>query len=136
MPVKMKKGREDFSHLNYTKVADSIKPVKAEDQVNPITGEPVVWTGIFDEDESIAHEITLDTGTHYLLEVYVKATTAPNLYLDVSPDGTNWIQNYKTWNGLTEISEGFLNAFRHVRLRHDPAGVSGTDTITMVLIAK
>lgn len=136
MPVKALRGYKDFSKMNLTEIAGEAKPVKAEDTVNPETGDPVVFDAVWNADESVAQEVSIDTSAHQLLEVYAKMTTATNIYMDVSPDGQNWIQGYKTWSGLTEIAEGFMNAFRYVKLRSDAAGTSGTDTITLVLIAK
>ena len=136
MPVKVLRGRKDFSQLNYTEVAGDVKPAKAEDSINPVTGDPVVYNAVWNADESTAQEVTLDTENRTLLEVYVRATTATNVYMDVSQDGTNWITEAQSWSGTTSLNEGFFNASRFVKIRTDAAGTSGTDTITIVVVAK
>lgn len=136
MPVKALRGRKDFSHLNYTEVAGDIKPAKAEDTIDPQTGDPVKYNAIWNADESAAHEVILDTENRPLLEVYVRATAATNVYIDISQDGTNWITGAHSWSGVTSLNEGFFNASRFVRVRTDAAGVSGTDTITIMIVAK
>ena len=135
MPVKHS-GYQDFHRLNLTRVGGSIKPVKSEDTIDPTTGEPVKFAAVWNADESIGQTVVLDTENRPLLEVYIRSTTAPNIHMDISPDGSNWIEDVHTWSGLTNINEGYLNASRYVRIRTEPAGVSGTDTITILLIAK
>ncbi len=136
MPVKALRGRKDFSQLNYTEVAGDVKPAKAEDTIDPTTGNPVKFASVWNADESTAQEVTLDTENRTLLEVYVRATTATNVYLDVSQDGTNWITGAHSWSGVTELNEGFFNASRYVKVRTDAAGTAGTDTITIMVVAK
>jgi len=135
MPVKHS-GYQDFHRLNLTRVGNNIKPVKSEDSIDPTTGEPVKFVDAWNVDESLGVTLTLDTENRPLLEVYVRATTAPTVHLDVSADGTNWIEDVHTWSGYTEINEGYLNASRYVRIRVEPAGTSGTDTVSVLLIAK
>lgn len=135
MPVKALRGRKDFSQLNYTEIAGELKPAKAEDTINPQTGDPIKYEALWNADATQSQTLTLDTENRPLLEVYMRSTTSPTTHLDVSPDGKNWIEDVHTWSGLSSVNEGYFNAARFVRIRTEPAGSSG-DTVTIVLIAK
>ncbi|AJC72804.1 hypothetical protein X802_08505 [Thermococcus guaymasensis DSM 11113] len=137
MPVKELKGRKDFSHLNYTEVGSNIKPVKAEDTVDPETGSlaPILYSAVWDVDATQSQTVTLDTENRQLLEVYMRSTTSPTVHMDVSPDGVNWIEDVNIWSGYSKINEGFYNASRYVRIRTEPAGNAG-DKVTIVIMAK
>ncbi len=135
MPVAELKGRKDFSVMSYTEVAGTLLPTKAEDSLDPKTGQPVKYQAIWDADVTQAQTLVLDTENRPLLEVYMRSTVSPTVHLDVSPDGTNWILDVHTWSGFSELNEGFFNASRYVRVRTDPAGAAG-DTVTILIIAK
>jgi len=96
---------------------------------------PNVYTQLIDADETTAQSVVLDTKGYKILEVYAKADVATNFYLDVSNDGTNWINGYFTQNNVTEWKDTFWNGFRFVRLRSDAAGSSG-NKVTLILAAK
>jgi len=91
-----------------------------------------VSTGL---DETAAQAITLDSKGKRLLELYGRASTATTFRLDVSPDNTYWITDYKTYSAVTEAKDTQWNAFRYVRFKSDAAGAAG-DTVDLVLSAK
>jgi len=93
-----------------------------------------VSSSLFGADETVDQSITLDVDGRTVLEVYAKATTATDFHLDVSLDNVTWISSYKSWSGVTEVKEGYFNAFRYIRLRSIGAGVAG-DTVDLVLTA-
>jgi len=69
------------------------------------------------------------------LEVYAKATSPTNFYLDVSCDNINWVNEYMSWKNVTEVKESMWIGFRYIRLRSDPAGSTG-DKVDLVLTVK
>ena len=111
---------------------------------DPMQNLPVAETYVKDVDLTTSQEIILYTEGRKTLEVYASSTAATNFYLDVAKTEpltyeqptypAEWV-NYNTWTGVTEVRDGFFNAWRIVRLRSDPAGSSG-DTVTLVLTAK
>ena len=88
-----------------------------------------------DLDETSPTNVDLDTHGLAKLGIYVKATTATNFYLYVSPDNSYWIL-WKTYSSVTEVKDTLDNPFRYVRITWDSAGTSGTDTVDIVLSAK
>ena len=85
-------------------------------------------------DETAAQSIVLDTEGRSTLEVFALADAATNFHLDVSIDNLTWITDFSTWPSATEVREGFMNAYRFLRLRSDAAGVSG-NKVSLVLTA-
>ncbi|WP_156961732.1 hypothetical protein [Thermococcus guaymasensis] len=118
-------------------MGSNIKPVKAEDTVDPETGSlaPILYSAVWDVDATQSQTVTLDTENRQLLEVYMRSTTSPTVHMDVSPDGVNWIEDVNIWSGYSKINEGFYNASRYVRIRTEPAGNAG-DKVTIVIMAK
>jgi len=86
-------------------------------------------------DETAAQSISLDSKGKRLLELYGRASTATTFRLDVSPDNTYWITDYKLYSAVTEAKDTMWNGFRYLRLRSDAAGAAG-DTVDLVLSAK
>jgi len=97
--------------------------------------EENLYAQLINADETTAQSVVLDTKGYKILEVYAKADVATNFYLDVSNDGTNWINDYDTKSGVTEWKDTMWNGFRYVRLRSDAAGTSG-NKVTLILAAK
>ena len=85
-------------------------------------------------DLTVAQEITLDTEGRHTLEVLAMADAATTIRLDVSVDNSTWIMNFHSWVGVTMVKEGYLNAYRFVRLKSDAAGSAG-DKVTLMLTA-
>ena len=85
-------------------------------------------------DETVARSITLDTEGRSTLEVLALADAATNFHLDVSVDNSTWITDFSVWPNVTGVKEGFINAYRFLRLRSDAAGVSG-NKVSLVLTA-
>ena len=90
---------------------------------------------LYGADLTAPQSIELNTGGRRLLEVYASASTATTFHLDVSPDNTNWIEDYKVYSGVSEVKDTLWNGFQYVRLRSDAAGAAG-DTVTLILSAK
>jgi hypothetical protein len=99
-----------------------------------VSGEINVEAKLYAEDETVAQEITLDTEGRSTLEVFALADAATIIRLDVSVDGSTWIVNFHSWAGVTIVKEGYLNAYRFVRLKSDAAGAAG-DKVTLMLTA-
>ena len=78
-----------------------------------------------------AQQIELDTEGRPVVEIYTSASNALDFYLDVSLDGTTWITAYKSWSGVTEVKEGYFNAFRYLRLRTSTP--SAATDITLII---
>ena len=85
-------------------------------------------------DETAAQSITLDTEGRSTLEVFAQADAPTNFYLDVSVDNSTWTTDFSTWSNVTKVKEGFMNAYRFLRLRSDAAGSVG-DLVSLVLTA-
>jgi len=96
---------------------------------------PNVYTQLIEADETTAQSVVLDTKGFKILEIYAKADAATTFHLDVSNDGTNWINDYDVKSGVTEWKDTMWNGFRFVRLRSDAAGSSG-NKVTLILAAK
>ena len=105
-------------------------PVVIENNVNPIISDQVI-----DEDETVAHEITLDTQGKEQASVVFLATTATTFYLDVSNDNVNWVNAY-TSGSVTGYANPDIGAMRYIKARHATAGTSGTDTVSILLSAR
>ena len=89
---------------------------------------------LYNADETVAQSITLDTEGRSTLEVFAIADVATNFYLDVSVDNSVWTTDFFTWLNVTEVREGFMNAYRFIRLRSDAAGSAG-NKVSLVLTA-
>ena len=95
----------------------------------------VYYAQLIGANETVAQSVTLDTKEKKLLEVYAKADASTTFHLDVSTDNTNWINDVKTYSGVTLATDTLWNGFQYVRLRSDAAGVAG-NKVTLILTAK
>jgi hypothetical protein len=93
-----------------------------------------VEAALYSADETVAQSVTLDTEGRPTLEVFALADAATTFKLDVSVDGTMWINNFQVWSSVTSVKAGYLNAYRFVRLRSDAAGSAG-NKVTLILTA-
>jgi len=99
------------------------------------TAEEPLYNQLINADETTAQSVVLDTKGYKILEVYAKADAATTFHLDVSNDGTNWINDYYKQTNVTSWQDTMWNGFRYVRLRSDAVTTSGAK-VTLVLAAK
>ncbi|GEM_PF-4179928 len=78
-------------------------------------------------------EYVLETKGSTILEIYFKSNVDTDLSMDVSADGNFWINDYYVWRNVSELKEGFFNAWNFVRIRVSKRGEK--DTFTLVIIA-
>ena len=110
------------------KNVDSGLPVSIKEDVRPISATQVVGA-----DETVANTVSLDTLGLHKISAFMSATTATTFYVDISEDNSNWGNWYTSASAETKHIEDDLPGFRYVRLRHDTAGTSGTDTVTLAI---
>jgi len=113
----------------------AVKPIAVTDDGKVKVAGDVIESHAEGLDETVAQELTLDMKWRKLLSIYVKASTATNIHLDVSFDGITWLEDFKVWSSVSEVKETLEVAFRYVKLRSDGAGTSG-DTISLYMSAK
>ena len=94
-----------------------------------------VYQQLINADETSPQSISLDTGVRSLISIYVSADATTTIHLDGSNDNANWFNDLMTYSNVTSVIDVVKTSFRYVRLRSDPAGVSG-NKITLVLVAK
>jgi hypothetical protein len=94
-----------------------------------------VYQQLINADETSPQSISLDTGIRGLISIYVSADAPTTIHLDGSNDNTNWLNDLITYSNVTSVIDVVKTSFRYVRLRSDPAGVSG-NKITIALSAK
>jgi len=96
------------------------------------------YVQLIDADESVAQEVVLDTEDLSHISVVAKATTATIFHLFVSNNNTNWIEVYTSASAETSYipNPDSIPKFRYIKLSSDPAGTSGTDTVTLSICAK
>ena len=94
-----------------------------------------VYSQLINADETSPQSISLDTGGRGLISIYVFADATTTIHLDGSNDNTNWFNDLITYSNATSVIDVVKTSFRYVRLRSDPAGVSG-NKITLALSAK
>ena len=89
---------------------------------------------IYDADETVDQEITLDLNGRSALGVYAEASAATTFILEGSVDNSKWFE-VKRWENVTKVNDVFKFAFRYARLKSLAAGASG-DKVTLILTAK
>lgn len=94
-----------------------------------------VYSQKIDVDETVDQEVTLDTKHHRVVDIYAKATAATTFTVDLSNDGTNWVNYYTSEAAETEYKDTIITGFRYIRLKSAAAGASG-DKVTLILCAK
>lgn len=101
-----------------------------------LLGEEQVYQQLLNADESVTQSITLDTKGHEVVSIYSSATTATTFTVELSNDNTNFVTYYTSTAVETSHSETLQTAFKYVKLSSVAGGVSGTDTVTLILGAK
>jgi len=96
---------------------------------------PRIYNHLIQADETIAQEITLDVGNRVQAECLMIATTATIFYVDVSDDGTNWVNVYTSSVAETEKRYATPMGARFIRVRSDAAGAAG-DLVSLFISAK
>jgi len=91
-----------------------------------------VYAQVWNADLTAEQSIHLDTDGRTILEIYASSSAATTFRMDVSADYIDWVTDYYVWTNVTEVNEVHQNGFRYVRLKSDPAGVTG-DTVTLLL---
>jgi len=91
-----------------------------------------VYAQVWNADLTAEQSIHLDTDGRTILEIYASSSAATTFRMDVSADYIDWVTDYYVWTNVTEVKEVHQNGFRYVRLKSDPAGVTG-DTVTLLL---
>jgi len=97
-------------------------------------GSTNVNASLLGADETSPQSITLYVEGRFVLEVYASATSPTNFFLDVSLDGSTWIEGFDSWTSTTKVKAGYMNAFPWVRLRSAAAGGAG-DKVNLILTA-
>jgi len=87
-----------------------------------------------DLDLTVAQAVVLDTEGRTIIEVWASSSTTTTFHLDVSENGSIWVNDWKTYPTVTLVREGYLNGWRYLRLRSDAAGTTG-DTVSLGLTA-
>ena len=105
---------------------------------NPYVGPPMgrinAEARLYFADETAPQSITLDTEGRSTLEAFALADVATDFHLDVSVDNSIWITNFETWLDVIGVKEGYLCAYRFIRLRSKAAGAAG-NKVSLVLSA-
>lgn len=106
-------------------------------QTTSLLAQQNVYAQLLTTDETLTtNSISLDTAGLNLLEVYAIATTATTFTVSISMNNTNWENHYTSSAAeLSHITTSW-NGFRYIKLSAAVAGVSGTDTVTLILGAK
>ena len=106
---------------------------------NPYVGPPMgrinAAATLYLADETAAQSITLDTEGRSTLEVFALADVETNFRLDVSVDNSIWITNFETWPSVMIVKEGYLCAYRFIRLRSDAVPGAVEKKVSLVLSA-
>lgn len=106
-------------------------------QTTDLLAQEQVYSQLLSADETLATNIiTLDTKGHRLLDIYAAATTATTFTVDISMDNTNWVNHYTSSAAELKYTSTEWNGFVYIKLTAAVAGVSGTDTVTLMLGSK
>lgn len=94
-----------------------------------------MYVQLIDADESLTTStITVDTKYFDALSVIGIATTATIFTVDLSEDNVSWLNYYTSVAAeLKYAPQPMLNTVKYVRISAASAGVSGTDTVSLLL---
>ena len=119
--------------MNNTIIQDGVLIVENRLQVS----QEQVYIQLIASDETLTtNTISLNTGVHRLVDIYATATTATTFTVDISMDNTNWVNYYTSAATEAKYTSTIWSGFRYVKLSAAVAGVSGTDTTTLIVGSK